>query len=375
MKHLILSLIYILTAVNLFAVDDSLDSVSSQNLGLNEPDQLVWHETFDNSSLRWRTSNSADEVFFVQGGEYHLHRKTLSGPGLILPEDGDSYSESIMEMDVTLDPKTSGSAAGLVFLAAQDGSLAFVFEINDKKEYRIRKIEGGIFKGLSGKVRNDYWEGEKQIAKLGEMNVLKAMYLNNQLSFYINNKKVWEGEHYVPSRGKVGVLIGPGAKATIDEIKVYVSELEAESIKKERDKKDPLLAELTAVIATLRNTINAQNKELDSLRKANDKLEKEIAKYDNNPRNSKKLGERIAQLEKENKSLQNQVKALTKQVDDLKKFQENVKKREGGDLIIKLSAALSEEQNRNAELESENRTLNKRIQELEKELNKYQENE
>ncbi|MDX5320949.1 MAG: hypothetical protein LPK49_07805, partial [Bacteroidota bacterium] len=294
------------------------------------PDQLIWTEPFDDASPKWRTSNSPDELYLIQGGHYVLHRKASTGPSIILPEEGDLYGESRVEMELTLDANVAGSSLGMMFLAKPNGKSAYMIEINDQREYRIRQIESSIFKEMSGTAKSSGWVKEKAIAKAGTKNRLAATYESGVLKFEINGKDLWVGDVFQPEKGKVGIYVGPGSKGFVDAIRVYVSEEEASRIRKDREDKDPVRAELTDIIISLRNTINAQNKEIDSLTKMSSKLQAELSKIDNSPRNVKKLSAEVAQLTKENKSLEWQLKKEKKEVDRLTKFQNTIRAKQGG---------------------------------------------
>lgn len=356
----------------------SLALVLLLSLGLSStetPDQLIWTERFESASTTWRTSNSLDELYLIQGGHYVLFRKSESGPSIILPENGDLYGECHVEMEMMLDPLEPGSSLGLMFMARPNGSAAYILEVNDQREYRIRRIEESVFKELSGTAKNAGWVKDKVIHKPGEINRLTATYGSGALKFEINGKDVWVGDAYQSEQGKIGIYVGPGSKGQVDEIRVYVSQEEAERIKKDREDQDPLRAELTEIIISLRHTINAQNKEIDSLQKVSGQLQAEQSKFDNNPRNVKLLAARIAELEKVNRACESKGKQLAKEVQTLKKFQDNIKSRQGGDIVIKLTNALAEEQDKNKELEKEKKELNARLAALELELKTYKDNE
>lgn len=352
----------------------SLAFVVLLSLGLRiaeNPDQLIWTEQFDKASTNWRTSNSPDELYLIQGGQYVLFRKSPSGPSIILPEEGDLYGESHVEMEVYLDPTQAGSSLGLMFMARPNGSNAYLLEINDQREYRIRRIEESVFKEVSGSSKNGGWVKEKMVAKAGERNLISATYESGVLKFEINGKDVWVGDAFKPEKGKIGIYVGPASKGKVDEIRVYVSEAEVARIRKDREDHDPIRSELTDIIISLRTTINAQNKEIDSLTKLSGKLQAEQSKFDNNPRNVKKLSAEIAQLTKDNKALEWKFSKANKEIDKLKKFQDNIKANQGGDIVIKLTNALNDEQEKNQRLEKENRELTTRLAALELELKKY----
>ncbi|MBI1221859.1 MAG: hypothetical protein GC180_04570 [Bacteroidetes bacterium] len=335
------------------------------------PDQLIWTEHFDHASTNWRTSNSPDELYLIQGGQYVLQRKSSNGPSIILPEEGDLYGESHTEMELTLDPNQPGSSLGMVFLAKPNGSSAYVLEINDGREYRIRKIEESVFKELSGTAKSGGWVKDKQIAKSGTKNRLAATYESGVLKFEINGKDIWVSDVFHPEKGKVGIYVGPASKGSVQEIRVYVSSEEAGRIKKDREDNDPVRAELTDIIISLRTTINAQNKEIDSLNKISSKLEAEVSKYEANPRNIRKLQAEIKELNKEKATLNWKLTKASREIAKLEKFQENIRAKQGGDIVIKLTNALGEEQEKSRGLEKENTELKAQIAALEVELKKY----
>jgi cell division protein FtsB len=318
-----------------------------------EKDRLIWTENFESASANWRQSNNADETFLIQNGRYLLWRKDSRSPSLILPEDGDLYAESLIELSVYLEKSGRGSSAGLVALAQQDGSGAYVLEINSSQEFRVRKIANSLFVELSGSPKNHGWTGEKGIRRQGMENRLGCMVEDGNIRFFINGKEVYATEEPLLKKGKCGVMIGPASKAEMDDLQVFVSEEEARRIKEDRNADDPARSALTEVIITLRNTINSQNRELDSLRKLSSRLNAEIIKYDQSPKNVKKLEGEIASLKKGNTSLQAKIKKLEKENAELQLFRQSVQRAQGGDMIIKLSMALADEKEKNTSLKKE----------------------
>ncbi|TNE80810.1 MAG: hypothetical protein EP332_06205 [Bacteroidetes bacterium] len=342
------------------------------SLGLilaDDPEKLIWSESFDQSSAQWRTSNNADELFLFEQGQYVLWRKNTTSPSVILPEQGDLFGDCRASITVSLDAILGGSA-GMSFLAKQDGSLAYIAEISSDKQFRVRKLDGGSFTELSGKPKSSGWVKEKSIKDAGEPNTLELSYKPGALVLSINQKQVWVGNEMVQHKGKCGVYIGPESRARLDDLKVFVSDTEAERIKNDRNNNDPARSALTDIIIQLRKTINAQNREIDSLQDVSGKLKAESDRLDRSPKNVKKLSAEVYSLKKELASSQAKLKKAEKELLSLRKFKDNIRKNQSGDIVISLTTALAEEKDKNAELAKENKELKAKLAAMEAEQNK-----
>ncbi len=336
---------------------------------LDNPEKLIWSEDFNQSSAQWRTSNNADELFLFEQGQYVLWRKNTSSPSVILPEEGDLFGECRVSIEVSLDA-TLGGSAGLSFLAKQDGSMAYVAEISSDKQFRVRKLEGGSFTELSGKAKSSGWVKEKSIKDAGESNTLELSYKPGALVLSINQKQVWVGNEMVQHKGKCGVYVGPESRARVDDLTVYVSEAEAERIKNDRNNNDPARSALTDIIIQLRTTINAQNREIDSLVEVSGKLKAESDRLDRSPKNVKKLSAEVYSLKKELAASEAKLKKAEKELLSLRKFKDNIRTSQGGDIVISLTTALAKEKDKNASLAQENKELKAKLADLEAEKNK-----
>ncbi len=335
---------------------------------LDEGDQLIWNENFDAASTQWRTSNNADELFVIDNGEYLLWRKNQVSPSLVLPEKGDVYQESRIELQVRINAENPDGSAGLVVLAQQDGKGAYVFEVSGDQKFRVRKIQNSAFREVSGKAKNAGWVKEKFIKEAGQVNKLSVTYIAGTLILKINNEEAWNGVEYELKEGKAGVYIGPDSRAKLDNLQVYVNEDEAKRIKQARDNNDPARSALTDIIIQLRTTINAQNHEIDSLEKVSRKLEKENDRYENSPRNVRKLRAEVSQLKKEKATLEWRLRKAERELEKLEKFKKTIREGQNGDVIITLTNTLADEKDKNKKLQEENKALADTVKRLQLEL-------
>lgn len=333
---------------------------------LIDSDTLIWTENFQSVSTQWKTSNNAEELFLIENGEYVLWRKSVTGPSVVLPESGDLYGESKASLEISIDADYGGSG-GLVFLAKQDGNYALVAEISGDRKYRVRKLEKGGFTELTGLTKNSGWVKDKIVKEKGQTNTVEISYAPGAIILSINQKQVWVGNEFVKHQGKCGVYVGPESRVRMDNLRVFVSEEEADRIKNDRNNNDPARSALTDIIITLRNTINAQNHEIDSLEKLSGKLQAESDKLDRSPKNVRKLSADLRAAKKEIAALEYKLKKSEKEVKALKSFKDNIKSSKEGDIVISLTNALADEKEKRMAVEKENRELKAKLAALEAE--------
>jgi len=321
---------------------------------------LVWKEEFDQNSPLWKQSTNADEVYIIQQGQYILYRKAATGYGLIFPTEKMQFASHKAEFKISLDDENDkSSSAGVVVMAQDDGKGAFLIEINGKKQYRISKYNGTVFKPIG-----DDWKKSKAINGRGESDIITLKMDNKMYDLFINNQYITSFSEVSYKGGKVGLYVAPESKVNIDYVRIYVTSEESERLQKEMEKKtqaaeDPVLTE---VIKKLREKIVSLEEERDSLRVVVKNLEKKTG--DNAPPSAQKLRTENKELKAEIERLKKENAALTKENNLLRKFKETIQNGEDGDIIINLTNAIETERQRVEALVEENEELNEEIKRL-----------
>lgn len=338
-----------------------LPSVFAQQNVTANFNALVWEDDFDGAHPNmWRQTTNAEEVFIIQNGEYILYKKSTNSYGLIFPNEKIAFSAHKAEFNLKLDEDTRKTATvGVVVMAQEDGKGAFLIEINGKRQYRISKYNGVVFKTVVD------WTKDRAIKSRGESNVIAVDMEDRKYDLYINNKFITGFSEVSYKEGKVGLYIGTDSKASFDYVRIYVTNEEKEKLRKkmqlEQSKEnDPTL---TAVITKLREQMVELEIERDSLRVVVEQLKKEV--------NKNKGSWSVQKLRKENNELSAEVRRLKKENAqllkenaNLKDFKEMVVNGESGDIIITLTKAIETERERVSILAAENEKLQQEIKKL-----------
>lgn len=326
--------------------------------------EVVWKESFDVSTPKWKQSYNQDELFLIQAGEYAVWRKSSVSPSFIFPEDFPELAQVKLEIEIVLAANVKNNSAGFVLMSSASGESLLLIEINDNQEFRIRRLYNHVFTELSGDKKNAGWVKFKGLKKGGNVNFISGNFASRELTLFINEQEALKVENLDLKPGKIGLYIGSSSKATFDQLIAYTSSKEVERLKSEQAKNDAGINALTDVIKSLRNTIKMQNEELDSLNKLIDKYQKVQTDQDQNPNSLKNIKQELNNKRKEISELEKKLELLEKENQSLQKFKKNIEASKGGDLVVKLSSNLAAEQLKNEQLQQRIKALEEQIIDL-----------
>jgi hypothetical protein len=195
--------------------------VASSQLIKEEFNDVVFSDQFDGDREQWRNMSTSDNLFMTQEGEYLLRRKNVSNGYSIFPKWKDTLTSFSLSASMKIEEsKSEESAIGLIFMAQEDASGAFVFELNAKGQYRLKQLVGLSFKLLTGDVKSSGWVETDALKKTGEYNTVEIKSSKRNYDIYVNEKYLLSFTEIAYKSGDIGISIGPATKARIDYIVV-----------------------------------------------------------------------------------------------------------------------------------------------------------
>ena len=194
---------------------------SSAQLIKEEFNAVAFSDQFDQDQDNWRNMSTSDNLFMIQEGEYLLRRKNTSSGYSIFPKWKNTLVAFSLTASIKLEEAKNGeTAVGLIFMAQEDASGAFVFEFNPKGQYRLKQLVGLSYKLLTGDVKTNGWVDSDALKKSGDYNQIEIRTAKRNYDIYVNDKYLLSFTEIAYKSGDIGISIGPGTKARVDYIVV-----------------------------------------------------------------------------------------------------------------------------------------------------------
>jgi cell division protein FtsB len=323
---------------------------------------LSFSDNFDTPSDRWSTEANSDNLFVIQDGEYILHRKNNTSPFLViagLTEDVTNcrFVASLkIEKNIGTEPH-----AGLLFMMQPQGSGGFLIELNRKKDYRIRQINAGVYKYLTGNSKNGGWVKCEPANEAGLNNIIEIITADGFYDLYINDRYLVS--FYEPSykSGKIGLVIGPDTRARLDYVYIFTKGTPPVDNDQQPSANSNAHTDPGEEVIRLAESIIQLKTQINTLKQDNEDLKKAVSSLRSG---DKERSAEIKSMEMEIKSMQDQIAnkdaeiaKLIAERDALAKFKEMAGGNENSDVVITLSKALKAEKEKTMRLEEELRKL------------------
>lgn len=191
---------------------------------------IAFSDQFDDDKDNWRNMSTSDNLFMIQEGEYLLRRKNLSSGYSIFPKWKNTLTSYSLTASIMIEESKGEEAAiGLIFMAQEDASGAFVFEINPRAQYRLKQLVGLSYKLLTGEAKTGGWVSTDALHKSGEYNVVEIKTAKRNYDIYVNGKYLLSFTEIAYKTGDIGISIGAGTKAKVDYIVVKESKSETKA--------------------------------------------------------------------------------------------------------------------------------------------------
>ena len=338
--------------VTLLLVITLSSTITAQNISSESYNTEFIHEDFNSEGEHFKTVTTTDNYFILDKGDYLLSRNNKDSEYAIIANNS-SVTDFVIKTAVRIGPSENKKASvGIILKAQLDGKGAIIFEINKKKEYRIKQLIGNNYQTLSGNAKQEGWVKNKLVNGVDEHNFIEIRSEKNIYDIYINSKYLTT--FFIPdfTSGSCGLIISPATKArisyyyintkgertavanytnentasvneTIEQLNKRIVILEENNAKLNElntDSKALQLDEIKALTAkntSLANITTEQEEEIIELNSLITDLKEKANKAEELENSNTSLQTTVSSLSSENNSLSSEVKTLTTRNSDL----------------------------------------------------------
>ena len=336
----------------------------AQQISSDAYNQTEIHEDFSQEGQFFPIINTTENQFIIDNGDYFLSRNNMDSQ-YIINCNNSSFSDFILKTRIRIGPSNNKNASiGITLKSQQKGEGAIIFEINTKREYRIKQLLNNTYKILSGINKNEGWVKSKKIYGVDEHNAIEIRTENNDYDVYINNDYLTTFFNQDYRSGSCGIIISAETKARIAYYHLST-----------QGKNATQTATNTNEITSNTNTGERENQEEDEeelkiLKRKNDEKatiiieqEKEIASLNRritNLKNSNLKSEGLENKDETITKLNAELKNAKQEISDLK----NIKSHHNN-IVNESTSKFSLLKESQLDLNSELHALNKKISDLE----------
>ena len=373
-------------------------TLNAQQISSDAYNKDVIHEDFNAEGEYFKIITTTDNYFILDKGDYLLSRNNKDSEYAIIANNS-SVTDFVIKTAVRIGPSENKKASvGIILKAQQDGKGAIIFEINKKKEYRIKQLIGNNYQTLSGNAKQEGWVKNKLVNGVDEHNFIEIRSEKNIYDIYINSEYLTT--FFIPdfTSGSCGLIISPATKArisyyyintkgestavanytnentasvneTIEQLNKRIVILEENNAKLNElntDSKTLQLDEIKALTAkntSLANITIEQEKEIIELNSLITSLKEKANKAEEAETSNTSLQTTVSSLTSENNSLSSEVKTLTTRNSDLVSISSSQEKE-----ITALTTAIENFRNTSNQSSATNKQLNKKISGLKQQI-------
>ncbi len=257
MRKFIVFIVLLLSSKFLFA-QVQLSNAPMVNVDFNNE---FYKEEFDSSSVDWPTISNFNNLFMAQNGSYYLNRKVKGDPYALICSK--TLNLSAYQLSVRVNPIAIAPDGfiGVLFMLQESSVGGFIFEIGPNQNCRLRQVNNGIYKNVTGDIKSNGWIALQDVIKYNQNNTLKISFNDRNYDLYINNYRLISFNDIEYKNGSFGLLIGPETKASIDNISIFSNSLNKDD-------------ELTQSTIIPENSIEFKNlkNQIEKLQNDNDEL-------------------------------------------------------------------------------------------------------
>lgn len=219
----IISVLGLAFIISVFIITD----VKAQRDCISKFTLPAFQENFDSViGYRWPQIADSENELITANGEYFMRRKNNIVPYAVLLKWQQELTDFCIETAVKLAPNQQEmQTLGIIFMVQNNGKDAYIFEINDKNQYRIKYLKNGFYNFVS---QNEDgvkgWVKHKAISKPDNFNKIKVCYTKGYYYFLINDEYITELYNDKYKSGGMGLIIGPSTLAKADFFNVYTGD-------------------------------------------------------------------------------------------------------------------------------------------------------
>jgi chromosome segregation ATPase len=250
----------------------------SQQVSLTNFNTEVFIENFSSNSTQFSYETTSENYFIVDDGDLFLSRNNKLSDFTIFSEMPFSEENYKLKASIKLMPTNNKkSHVGILLNTQLDGNGLISIELNTKKEYRIRQINKGESKYLSGNRDKEGWISSNQIKNNGEYNYIDILCYNGRYDLYFNFQYINTFESPEYTSGRFGFIIGAESQARIDYIHIHKEGGKVSTV--DFNNANDKILKLETEVLNLQKTIDSDKELIQQLKvEKNDitlKLEKE----------------------------------------------------------------------------------------------------
>ena len=328
MKHLIL----IICLFILFG------DINAQSISSEKYNKHLVREDFNNKQGHFNTITTNENYFILDKGDYLMSRHNSKSEYSIIANNS-SVSDFILKTEFKIGPSDNKKASiGIILKAQENNKGAFIFEINKKREYRVKQLINGEY-AVTGKTKRKGWVKNKIIKGEDKKNTVEIRSENNIYDIYINNKYLMTFSGSNVWNGSCGLIISSETKARISYYHINIKGDNATNADYKNNQNS-------------NNTIESLNQEIKQLKENN------IATNSLNFEKNKSQQDKINALEDKNIQLTSISNEKGKEITKLKQTI-NVLEEESSSLSREISNLTSQLKQQNSKLEEENNNVSK----------------
>jgi|GEM_PF-2643269 len=373
-------------------------TLNAQQISSDAYNKDVIHEDFNTEGEYFKIVTTTDNYFILDKGDYLLSRNNKDSEYAIIANNS-SVTDFVIKTAVRIGPSENKKASvGIILKAQQDGKGAIIFEINKKREYRIKQLIGDSYQTLSGNAKQEGWVKNKLVHGVDEHNFIEIRSEKNIYDIYINSEYLTT--FFIPdfTSGSCGLIISPATKArisyyyintkgestavanytnentasvneTIEQLNKRIVILEENNAKLNELNTDSKALQSDEIIAlttkntSLANITTEQEKEIIDLNSLITDLKEKANKAEELETSNTSLQTTVSSLTSENNSLSSEVTNLTIMNSDLASISSSQEKE-----ITALTTAIENFRNTSNQSSATNKQLNKKISGLKQQI-------
>ncbi len=193
----------------------------AQKLSVGSFNKIIFEETFNFNSGQFPLKTTSENYIIIDDGDLFISRNTSSDYSLFAkkPIALNSYR---VKTALKLGPSNNKNPyLGLLLNTQLDGKGTVSIEINAKNQYRVRQIQNGKPKFISGTRSNNGWLKLENLKGIEEYNYLDVVVHHGSFDIYINY--VYVESYSIPDyqSGGMGFIVSGSSKARVDFAFVY----------------------------------------------------------------------------------------------------------------------------------------------------------
>ena len=329
-------------------------------------EQVFLTENFDSVSTAWPVVSNSENLLLIQEGELIIQRRSESAPFAVIASIENSLSDFRLVSSLKLNKGGEDGSIGLIFMAQPGGNGGFIFEMNNRQQYRLRQITGTVYRFMTGDARNNGWMKSSLVKEGNAANLVEVRAGNRKYDIYLNNRYLLSFTEIAYKSGNFGFLAGPSSKGSVDFLYIFyngASESNNAAMQISNDSAETDLIVLTESIIRLKTQVNKLKSENDELRQL---LKAMKGERKDSESDQSMLETKIKELELSNAKTKQSYDSLLQVNAELSRYKTMVEGSGEGDVVISLSRSLKTEKMKNEALLNENKKLKESIDKLKK---------